>query len=121
MQNGGSIFTMSYIGSEKVIENYNLMGPVKAALESSVRYLASELGPSAVRVHAISPGPIMTRAASGISEFDSLLEKAIAKTPLSKTLDIDDVGSLVAFLASDNATALTGNLIHIDCGYHVVG
>jgi len=121
MKNGGSIFAMTYLGSEKVIKNYNLMGPVKAALESSVRYLAYELGAKNIRVHAISPGPIATRAASGLAEFDELLEKANQRSPLDKNLNIDDVGSLVSFLVSDAASSMTGDVIHIDSGYHIMG
>ncbi len=121
MKNGGSIFAMSYLGSEKVIKNYNLMGPVKAALESSVRYLAYELGSKNIRVHAISPGPIATRAASGLAEFNELLEQANERAPLKKNLDVDDVGSLVSFLASDAGSSMTGNVIHVDRGYHIMG
>jgi len=121
MENGGSIFAMTYLGSEKAIKNYNLMGPVKAALESSVRYLAYELGTKNIRVNAISPGPIATRAASGLAEFNALLEQSNERSPLKKKLDIDDVGSLVSFLASDAASAMTGEVIHIDGGYHIMG
>lgn len=120
MKNGGSIFAMSFIGAEKVVKNYNLMGPVKAALESSVRYLAYELGSKGIRVHALSAGPIATRAASGLAEFDELLNQTNERTPLSKQLSVDDVGSLTAFLASDAASAITGNSIYVDCGYHVM-
>lgn len=120
MTNGGTIFTMSYLGSEKVVENYNLMGPVKAALESAVRYLAFELGIKGIRVHAISPGPIMTRAASGLTEFNDMLQKASQQSPLKKPLKIEDVGALVAFLASDAAALITGDTIYIDGGYHVI-
>jgi enoyl-[acyl-carrier protein] reductase I len=120
MHDGGSIFSMSYIGADQVVNNYNLMGPVKAALESSVRYLAYELGTSGIRVHAISPGPIMTRAASGLADFDDLIKQTTEKAPLSKQLNVEDVGSLVAFLASDEASAMTGNLIYIDCGSHII-
>lgn len=121
MENGGSIFAMSYLGANKAINNYNLMGPVKAALESSVRYLAYELGGKGIRVHAISPGPISTRAASGLAGFDEFLKHAEQRSPLPKKLDIDDVGSLVSFLASDAAASITGDTIYIDSGYHVMG
>jgi len=121
MKNGGSIFAMSYFGAEKAIDNYNLMGPVKAALESSVRYLAYELGSQGIRVHAISPGPIQTRAASGLAGFDHLLEKSQSHSMLKKTLDVDDVGALTAFLASDAAAAMTGDTLYVDGGYHIVG
>jgi enoyl-[acyl-carrier protein] reductase I len=121
MKNGGSIFAMTYLGSEKAINNYNLMGPVKAALESSVRYLAYELGHKGIRVYAISPGPIATRAASGLAGFDEFLQQADEKSPLTKKLDIDDVGSLVSFLTSDAASSMTGDTIYIDSGYHILG
>lgn len=121
MKNGGSIFAMSYLGANKAINNYSLMGPVKAALESSVRYLAYELAEKDIRVHAISPGPIATRAASGLADFDELIKQADENSPLAKKLNIDDVGSLVSFLASDAAASMTGDTIYIDCGYHIVG
>lgn len=121
MKEGGSVFAMSYFGAEKAIPNYNLMGPVKAALESSVRYLAYELGGKGIRVHAISPGPIQTRAASGLAEFDQLLDKAQSESMLNKPLDIDHVGALTAFLASDAASAMTGDTLYVDGGYHMVG
>jgi len=121
MKNGGTVFAMSYFGAEKAVHNYNLMGPVKAALESSVRYLAYELGEQGIRVHAISPGPIQTRAASGLAGFDTLLEKARNQSLLNKPLDIDDVGALTAFLASDAAANMTGDTLYVDGGYHIVG
>ena len=119
MPNGGSILTMSYIGAERAVANYNLMGPVKAALESSVRYLAHELGPQAIRVNAISAGPVATRAASGLAEFDQLLDQARQKSPLPQALTADDVGSLAAYLIADGGRAITGETIHIDAGYHI--
>ncbi len=121
MKNGGSIFAMSYLGSQRAIENYNLMGPVKAALESSVRYLATELGQANIRVNAISAGPVSTRAASGLAEFDKLLAKATQASPLNKTLGTDDVGAMGAFLVSDASAAITGETLYVDCGYHIVG
>ncbi len=121
MKNGGSIFAMTYVGAEKVVKNYNLMGPVKAALECSVRYLAYELGPKGIRVHAISPGPISTRAASGLAGFEMLLDESAAHAPLKKELTVEDVGALTAFLATDAAAALTGDSMHVDCGYHIIG
>ena len=121
MKNGGSLFTMTYFGAEKVVENYNLMGPVKAALEASVRYLAYELGPKGIRVYAISPGPIQTRAASGIDRFDELMEKAAAKAPARALVTIDDVGIATARLATDSARLITGETIYVDGGYHIVG
>lgn len=120
MKNGGSLFTMTYYGSEKVIENYNIMGVAKAALESAVRYMAAELGPKGIRVHAISPGPLATRAASGIPEFDALLDKAKRKAPARELVTIDDVGVATAFLAHDAARLMTGQVLYIDGGYHIV-
>jgi len=98
MERGGVLFTMTYYGSQRVVEHYNVMGPVKAALESTTRYLAAELGPKGIRVHAISPGPLKTRAASGITDFDELLQKAQAKAPARSLVSIDEVGAAVAFL-----------------------
>ena len=120
MKNGGTLFTMTYYGSQMVVENYNIMGVAKAALESAVRYLAAELGPKGIRVHAISPGPLATRAASGISEFDELLEKAKVKAPARALVGIDDVGVATAFLAHDAARAMTGQVLYVDGGYHIV-
>jgi len=121
MSAGGCLLTVTFYGSEKVVEEYNLMGPVKAALEASVRYLAAELGPKRIRVHALSPGPLKTRAASGIERFDELLDRARARTPEHRLVSIEDVGNLAAFLVSDGAAALTGNVEYIDAGYHIVG
>lgn len=121
MQNGGAMLTMSYLGADEVIENYGLMGPVKAALESSVRYLATEFGPKGIRVNAVSPGPLATRAASGIADFDQLLARAAARAPLRRLVDIDEVGALCAFLASDAARAITGDTLYVDAGYHILG
>jgi enoyl-[acyl-carrier protein] reductase I len=121
MPRGGCLLTVTFYGSEKVVEEYNLMGPVKAALESSVRYMAAELGPKRIRVHALSPGPLKTRAASGIDRFDELLERTRARTPEHQLVSIDDVGNVAAFLVSDAAAALTGNIEYIDGGYHILG
>ncbi len=121
MTQGGCLLTVTFYGSEKVVEDYNLMGPVKAALESVVRYMAAELGPRRIRVHALSPGPLKTRAASGIEGFDELLERTRARTPEHRLVSIEDVGNLAVFLVSDAATALTGNVEYIDAGYHIVG
>lgn len=121
MRDGGALLTVSFYGSEKVVEHYNLMGPVKAALESSVRYMAAELGPKRIRVHALSPGPLKTRAASGIDRFDELLEQTARRAPQHQLADISDVGATAAFLVSDRACTLTGNITYIDAGYHVVG
>jgi enoyl-[acyl-carrier protein] reductase I len=120
MTDGGTLFTMTYYGSEKVVENYNIMGAAKAALESAVRYLAAELGPKGIRVHAISPGPLATRAASGIPEFDALLEKAKGKAPSRALVDIDDVGVACAFLAHDAARLMTGQVLYVDGGYNII-
>ncbi|WP_290651323.1 enoyl-ACP reductase FabI [Aquisalimonas sp.] len=121
MPKGGALLTVSFYGAEKVVEDYNLMGPVKAALESSVRYAAAELGPQGIRVHALSPGPLKTRAASGIHRFDELLERTRQRAPQYNLADIDDVGAVAAFLVSDRAKTLTGNTTFIDAGYHIVG
>ena len=121
MTDGGRLLTVTFYGSEKVVEEYNLMGPVKAALESSVRYLAAELGGKRIRVHALSLGPLKTRAASGIDRFDELLERTRARTPEHMQADIEDVGNVAAFLVSDAAKALTGNIEYVDAGYHVLG
>ena len=120
MKDGGALFTMTYYGSQMVVEHYNMMGPVKAALESATRYMAAELGPKGIRVHAISPGPLNTRAASGIAEFDSLLRKAEEKAPSRSLVSIDDVGVAVAFLATDAAKLITGETMYIDGGYHII-
>jgi len=119
MEGGGCLLTVTFYGSEKVVDDYNLMGPVKAALESSVRYLAAELGAKKIRVHALSPGPLKTRAASGIDRFDELMERTRARTPERHLVDITDVGHLAAFLVGDGAVALTGNVEYVDSGYHI--
>ncbi len=121
MKNGGSIMSMSYLGSERVIENYNAMGPVKAALESSTRYLAAELAEKRIRVNCISPGPLRTRAASGIKDFDSLIALAESKVPHYNEISIDDVGALSAFLVSDAAKALNGYIYYVDGGFSTHG
>ena len=120
MSRGGTLFTMTYYGSQMVVENYNIMGVAKAALESAVRYMAAELGPKGIRVHAISPGPLATRAASGIPEFDELLDKAKAKAPARSLVSIDDVGAATAFLAHDAAKLITGEILYVDGGYHII-
>lgn len=121
MQGGGTLLTMSYLGAAEVIDNYGLMGPVKAALESSVRYLAAEMGPQGIRVNAISPGPLATRAASGIADFDQLLADAAQRAPLRRLVDIDDVGALCTFLASDAGRSITGSTLYVDAGYNILG
>jgi enoyl-[acyl-carrier protein] reductase I len=120
MKNGGTLFTMTYYGSQMVVKNYNIMGVAKAALEASVRYVAAELGPKGIRVHAISPGPLATRAASGIPEFDELMDKAQSQAPARSLVSIDDVGNATAFLALDGAKLITGGVLYIDGGYHII-
>jgi enoyl-[acyl-carrier protein] reductase I len=120
MRKGGTLFTMTYYGSQMVVKNYNIMGVAKAALEAAVRYIAAELGPKGIRVHAISPGPLATRAASGIPEFDALLDKAKSKAPTRSLVSIDDVGVATAFLAHDAARLITGETLYIDGGYHIM-
>src|SRR6202050_4953162 len=120
MKSGGTLFTMTYYGSQMVVQNYNVMGVAKAALESAVRYIAAELGPKGIRVHAVSPGPLATRAASGIPEFDALLEKAKTKAPSRCLVTIDVVGAATAFLAHDAARLITGEPLYIDGGYHII-
>ncbi|HCH70029.1 MAG TPA: enoyl-[acyl-carrier-protein] reductase FabI [Colwellia sp.] len=120
MKNGGCLLTVSYYGAEKVVENYNIMGPVKAALESSVRYLAAELGPAGIRVNALSPGPLKTRAASGIASFDKLINDARERAPKRQLITIDDVGNIATGLVSDLAKSVTGNITFVDAGYHVL-
>ena len=120
MHSGGALFTMSYYGSQMVVQNYNIMGVAKAALESAVVIMAAELGPKGIRVNAISPGPLATRAASGIPDFDALLEKAKSKAPARSLVDIDDVGAATAFLAHDAAKLITGETLYVDGGYHIM-
>ncbi len=121
MKGGGTMFAMSYHGANKVVPNYNLMGPVKAALEASCRYLAFELGPKKIRVHAISPGPLKTRASSGIRDFDLMLNKAVERAPVGEPVDIMDVGYACAFLASPYASRMTGETLYVDGGANIVG
>lgn len=120
MTEGGSMFAMSYHGADKVVPNYNVMGPVKAALEAACRYLAYELGPREIRVHAISPGPLQTRAASGLKDFDHLLSDAVARAPLGEIVDIEDVGNTCAYLASPYAKRLTGSTVYVDGGLNII-
>jgi enoyl-[acyl-carrier protein] reductase I len=120
MTDGGTMFAMSYFGANRVVPNYNVMGPVKAALEAVCRYLAYELGPLDIRVHAISPGPLKTRAASGIKDFELLLNEAEERSPLHQLVDVEDVGSACAYLASDYARRITGGTIYIDGGASIV-
>ena len=120
MTQGGCMLTVSYYGSEKVVDHYNIMGPVKSALESTMRYMSSELGPAGILVNALSPGPIETRAASGIANFDSLIEKAKIRAPERKLATIDDVGALATCLVSDYARSVTGNVAYVDAGHHIM-
>ena len=121
MPHGGCLLTFTFYGGEKVVPHYNLMGPVKAALEASVRSLAAELGSRRIRVNAVSPGPMGTRAASGLEDFDELLGDAWSRAPEHMLARLDDVGSFAAFLASDGARLVTGNVEYVDAGYHVLG
>ncbi len=120
MTEGGTMFAMSYFGATRVVPNYNVMGPVKAALEAACRYLAFELGPKNIRVHAISPGPLKTRAASALTDFQRMLNDAVEQSPLHELVDIDDVGAACAYLASDYAKRITGGTIFIDGGANIV-
>jgi enoyl-[acyl-carrier protein] reductase I len=120
MTDGGTMFAMSYYGSNRVVPNYNVMGPVKAALESACRYLAYELGPRGIRVHAISPGPLKTRAASGLKDFELLLNAAAHKAPLGELVDIMDVGYACAYLATPFARRITGELVYVDGGANLI-
>jgi enoyl-[acyl-carrier protein] reductase I len=120
MTDGGTMFAMSYYGANKVVANYNVMGPVKAALEACCRYLAFELGGQNIRVHAISPGPLKTRAASGLKDFDLLLTEAAQRAPLGELVDIMDVGYTCAFLATPYAKRLSGSTLYVDGGVNIV-
>jgi len=120
MANGGTLLAMSYHGATKVVPNYNLMGPVKAALESAVRYLAYELGEKQIRVHAVSPGPLKTRAASGLKDFDVLLTEALERAPIGELVDIDDVGLTAAYLTTPFARRLTGTTTYVDGGLSIM-
>lgn len=117
----GSLLTMSYLGAERYIPNYNVMGVAKAALEANVRYLAATLGPESIRVNAISAGPIKTLAAAGIEGFREMLEYTEKNAPLRRNVGIEDVGNAAAFLCSPLAAAITGEVVHVDCGYNIVG
>lgn len=121
MHEGGTCMTVSFYGAEKVVEHYNVMGPVKAALEAVTRYAAAELGPKRISVHALSPGPLKTRAASGIAEFDDLLNAAAERAPTHLLATIEDVGAYAAFLASREAANVTGGVHAIDGGYSIIG
>jgi enoyl-[acyl-carrier protein] reductase I len=120
MREGGTMITMSYLGANEVVENYGVMGPVKAALESAVRYVATELGPKGIRVHSVSPGPLATRAASGIRDFDELMERVVLRAPARRLVTIEEVGAACVFLASPYAAAMTGETLYIDGGFHIL-
>jgi enoyl-[acyl-carrier protein] reductase I len=120
MKNGGTLFAMSYYGANKVVPNYNVMGPVKAALEACCRYLAYELGGKGIRVHAISPGPLKTRAASGLKDFDLLLNEAAQRAPIGELVDIMDVGFTCAYLATPYARRLSGATLYVDGGVNIM-
>lgn len=120
MSQGGTILTVSYQGADRVVDHYNIMGPVKAALEATTRYLSVELGPKNIRVNALSPGPLETRAASGIAHFDALIDEARSEAPLHRLTTIDEVGAMAACLVSDFARSVSGNTAYIDGGHHVV-
>jgi enoyl-[acyl-carrier protein] reductase I len=120
MTDGGTMFAMSYYGATRVVPNYNVMGPVKAALESACRYLAYELGHQGIRVHAISPGPLKTRAASGLKDFELLLNEAARKAPVGELVDIMDVGYTCAYLATPFARRVTGGTVYVDGGANII-
>lgn len=117
---GGAVISMSYHGADKVVHNYNMMGPVKAALESSVRYLALELGAKNIRVFAVSPGPLRTRASSGIGHFDDIINMAVSRAPGRRLVDIAEVGRVVAFLVGGGASGMTGDVVYVDAGLHIM-
>lgn len=121
LRSGGALLTLSYLGAERVIPNYNVMGVAKASLEANVRYMASSLGPEGIRVNAVSAGPIRTLAAAGISNFREMLNKAESAAPLRKNVTIEEVGNTAAFLCSDLASGITGEVLYVDAGYHIVG
>jgi enoyl-[acyl-carrier protein] reductase I len=121
MANGGSLLTLTYYGAEKWVPHYNVMGVAKAALEASVRYLAADLGRKNIRVNAISAGPIKTLAASGVGDFRYLLRWSENNAPLRRNVTIEEVGDAAVFLLSDLSRAVTGEVLHVDCGYHIVG
>jgi enoyl-[acyl-carrier protein] reductase I len=118
MTDGGALITVSFYGADRVVENYNLMGPVKAALESSVRYVAADLADDGIRAFSLSAGPVMTRAASGIDRFDELLDEVRARTPSGRLVSTDEIGHLAAFLASDAAAPMSGSVVYADNGFH---
>lgn len=120
MTEGGSLLTVSFFGAERVVDHYNLMGPVKATLEASVRYLAADLADQRIHVHTLSTGPVKTRAASGIDRFDELLERTRERTPANRLVDIEQIGRIAVFLASDAGMPMTGSVTYADGGFHVM-
>lgn len=120
MSKGGSLITMTYHGADEVVPNYGLMGPVKAALESMVRYMAFELGAQGIRVHAISPGPVPTRAASGLQDFDKLMAEAAQRSPLGRLVSLEEISALTTFLCSPASSGMTGQTIYVDAGYNMM-
>jgi enoyl-[acyl-carrier protein] reductase I len=120
MKDGGCLLTVSFYGADRVVENYNLMGPVKAALEASVRYVAADLAEKRIRAHAISTGPVKTRAASGIDRFDELLDEVRKRTPAGRLVGIEEIGRVAAFLVSGAAAPLSGSVVYADNGYHTM-
>jgi enoyl-[acyl-carrier protein] reductase I len=121
MTAGCGIVTLTYYGSEKVVPNYNVMGVAKAALEATVRYLANDLGPKAIRVNAISAGPIKTLAARGIANFGDMLKTQVERAPLKRNIEAAEVGATASFLLSDAGSGITGETIFVDCGYNIMG
>ncbi len=121
MSNGGSLLTLTFYGADRVVDHYNVMGPAKAALQTSVQYLAHELGPEGIRVNAISAGPVKTRASSGIKNFSKLINEVERKAPLRRAIEADEVGRAALFLLSDYASGVTGEILHVDAGHHIAG
>lgn len=121
MTEGGGITTLTYYGGEKVVLNYNMMGVAKAALDMSVRYLAYDLAPEKIRINAISAGPIRTLAAKGVSDFSKLMKAFEDKAPMKRLVETEEVGKTAVYLLSDLSSAVTGEVIHVDCGYHILG
>jgi enoyl-[acyl-carrier protein] reductase I len=121
MANGGSIITLTYLGSERAVRNYNVMGVAKAALESSVRYLAADLGPKQIRVNAISAGPVNTLAARGVSGFTDILDVVATRSPLRRNVEVEEVGNAGLFLVSSLSSGITGEILYVDCGFNIVG
>lgn len=119
MRQGGSLITVSFYGADRVVEHYNVMGPVKAALEASVRYVAADLAADRIRAFALSAGPVMTRAASGIDRFDELLDEVRERTPTGRLVSIEEIGRIAAFLASEGAAPMTGSVVYADHGFHI--